>query len=390
MVTKKRIHKNLQNKTKKKQSPHQLVKPPTYNYFSETEFYPDKYVESLFAARGNWNRITKAELKTTDKPIHFIHVNGKYTLDKHLYGVKSELKNLIAEKKIVGNKNTLITNLAKYKNGKKYILETHDIDASQIMANPKLLEQYKKLFTKNKVFIFKPVSGYAGANIEIVKSYAELEKYMTRIIKRWSSNWKTGSIYYKDWVLQEYLADPLLFTVPNSKQGYKFHIRHYFIFRPGDKKSFYFKKGIIATALKPYIKGEWSNKDIHDTHFHGRDGEKFPDALKLSPVIMKKIYSQIHELYGIINDILKKNAKCFTESHNCFELFGADLMITKDYTIKILEFNYSPGLAYDDKDYVIDEKKSIIENYMSIIIDEYFPPLNKVENKFADDVVYVE
>ncbi len=51
----------------------------------------------------------------------------------------------------------MITNLAKYENGKKYILETHDIDASQIMTNPKLLEQYKKLFTKNKIFIFKPV-----------------------------------------------------------------------------------------------------------------------------------------------------------------------------------------------------------------------------------------
>lgn len=362
----------------------------TYNYYNATEFYPDKYVEDIFAARGNWNRISDSELKTTTKPIHFIHINGKYTLNKKIYSIKSELKNLITDRNVVSDKSKLISNISKYKNGKQYILDSYDVDASQIMQTPKLLITYKYLFIKNKVFIFKPVSGYGGANIKIITDFNALKKYIGIIIKKYSNVWKKGLNYNKIWVLQEYLVEPLLITGPTSKLGYKFHIRHYFIFRPNQDKSFFLKRGLIATALKPYKQNDWQNKQIHDTHFYGRDDEIFPNALNLTTEQLEKIYKQIYELYSIINDILKKNAKCFTESHKCFQLFGVDLMITNDYTIKILELNDSPGMAYEDKEYLLDEYKSIIENYMSIIVDDYFPPLNKIKNKFVDDVVYIE
>ena len=70
-----------------------------YNYFSETEFYPEKYIKSLFDMRGNWNRLTKDEIKNTTKPIHFMYINGKYFLEKYHYGIRTELKNTINEMK---------------------------------------------------------------------------------------------------------------------------------------------------------------------------------------------------------------------------------------------------------------------------------------------------
>ena len=140
----------------------------------------------------------------------------------------------------------------------------------------------------------------------------------------------------------------------------------------------------------PYVQGNWVNKDIHDTHFHGREGEKFPDALNLSPYQKTKIYKQIYELYSILNNYLKANTKCFKESDHCFHIFGADLMITKDYNLKILELNKSPGLADEKKKFVQDEYKSIIENIMSVIVDDLFPPNNSVENKFLKDVVFLD
>lgn len=390
------VHTKLKNKTKKRQ----LVTQKKYNYFSETEFYPDKYIAGLFTARGNWNRITKSELKTTDKPIHFMYINGKYYLEKYHYGVHAELKNFISgSRKIVSDKSSLIKELSKYPAGRKYILETHTINGLQIMNKANQMKKYKALFAEEKqypakTYILKPVSGFAGANINIITSYDKLVIQMNKHIKKWGNGWRKGTNYYKEWVLQEYLADPLLFqghknTDHDDNNKYKFHLRHYFIFRPGNEKSFFLKKGLMATGLKPYVQGDWGNKDIHDTHFHGREGEKFPAALNLPPVIIRKIYMQLYELYSVINKILKTHSKCFAESRNCFELFGADLMITKDYKIKILEFNDSPGLGYEDQEYVPDEKKSVIENIMSVIVDEYFPPAKPIINPYLDEIVYL-
>jgi tubulin polyglutamylase TTLL9 len=292
-------------------------------------------------------------------------------------------------KKIATHKKNLMTYLVNHEIGKNYILESHTINAHAIMKNTRLLDKYKSLFTPDTVYIFKPVSGYAGANIEMFTSYSQLLKSMGAIIKKWSPAWNKGSSMYKEWVLQEYLADPLLYRNPVDNNEYKFHIRHYYIFRPGNKKSFFLKKALFTTALKPYKQGDWSNKDIHDTHFHGRDGLHFPKDMTLTPYQKTKINKQIYELYSIIDEALKKNTGCFDESKYCFEVFGADLMITKDYKVKILEMNSSPGLAYDDREEVQEEKKSVIENYMSVIVDDYFPPANPVENKFAKDVVFL-
>jgi hypothetical protein len=355
----------------------------TYNYYSETEFYPDKYIKSLFDKRGNWNRISKEELKLTDKKIHFMYINGKYFLEKYHYGIKAELKNTIDKSRhLVGKKHNLMEFLSSHKEGKKYILESNTIDMFDVMKNSEILNKYKELFN-NKVYILKPVSGFAGADIEIVNSFNMLVGYTLNIINKWKKVWNRNSNYYRKWVLQEYLTDPLLLN------EHKFHVRHFYIFRPHNEKSFYLKTGLIALALQPYKQSNWMNKDIHDTHFHGRDGLRFIDTLKLNQSEINYIYSQIDELYRIIDTYLKSNAKCYEEIKNCFETFGADLMFTKDYKLKILELNDSPGLGYEDREEVQDEKKSVIENIMSIIVDQYFPPKNKVENKFIDDVVFI-
>lgn len=354
-----------------------------YNYYSETEFYPDKYIKNLFDKRGNWNRISKEELKSIDAKIHFMYINGKYFLEKYHYDIKTELKNTIDKsKQLVAKKHNLMKFLSEHIDGKKYILESNIIDMSDVMKNSDILNKYEKLFN-GKIYILKPVSGFAGADIEIVNSFNMLIGYVLNIINKWKKVWNRNSNYYREWVLQEYLLDPLLLN------KHKFHVRHFYIFRPYNDKSFYLKTGLIALAVKPYKQSDWMNKDIHDTHFHGKNGLRFIDELNLTQIDKESIYSQIDELYKIIDVYLKSNAKCYTDNKNCFEIFGADLMFTKDYKLKILELNDSPGLAYEDREEIQDEKKSVIENIMSIIVDQYFPPQNKVENKFINDVVFL-
>lgn len=368
---------------------------PIYNYCTATEFYPDKYITGLFEKRGNWNRIPVNQLKNTNKHIHFIYMNGKYILDKNYWGIKSDIGYIIDdERKRVSLKHNLIDFLSNHPIGRKYVMESHNLNMNRIKSTPSIINKYRKLFSKptegaNKIYIFKPVSGYGGANIKMITSFEELKKHVSFIIKKWSRNWVDNKDFYKDWVLQEYLTDPLLYTNPSDGQKYKFHVRHYYIFRPGTDKSFYLNRGLFTTALQPYKQGYWHNPDIHDTHFHGRDGQRFPTDLYLPDSINHRISMQIHELYSIINKYMKKHAGCYDEYKHCFELFGADLIFTKNYNLKIIELNDSPGLAYENREEVQEEYKSIIENIMSVVVDKYFPPARKVNNPYLKDIAFL-
>ena len=179
----------------------------------------------------------------------------------------------------------------------------------------------------------------------------ELQRYITQIINENGHKWRATepekAIYEKQriWVLQEYLTEPLLITqkVPGANQtaDYKFHIRHYLFYVPG-QTSYYVYEGELAPARAPYMKGNWGNKLIHDTHFYGRDGELFPMALGLSETQTRDIYAQINELYGHIISCI--NAKCYAESRMCYELFGVDLIFTRDYKLKVIEVNEKLGM----------------------------------------------
>ena len=186
------------------------------------------------------------------------------------------------------------------------------------------------------------------------------------------------------WVLQEYITNPLLITKKSKdsdkEQQYKFHIRQAYLYQPKPKQSYYRPLNIcpIAIAEKPFIHGDWMNKDIHDTHFHGAAHYSWSDAVKMIPslannkVALQSIENQIHELYSIVNTKYN-NAQCYPETKNCFEIFGSDIMITDTFDIKVLEINAGLGMAGD-----LERKRDIFDNIFSNIIDVYYPPKNKV------------
>ena len=68
---------------------------------------------------------------------------------------------------------------------------------------------------------------------------------------------------------------------------------------------------------------------------------------------------------NIFKDVLKCiNAGCYSESKECFELFGADLMIDEDFVVKLIEVNTI--MKFEDKE--DNEKKSYFELvYLTIV-----------------------
>ena len=172
---------------------------------------------------------------------------------------------------------------------------------------------------------------------------------------------------YKDWVLQEYINNPLLV------KGRKFHIRiYYLVYRT---EAFVYNVGKIITAGEKYKREDYSNKKIHDSHItDSLQGMFFPESLKLTKKREKEVWGQIIELFKDIKKLGK--FECFPESKDCYQIFGADLMITDNYQVKMLELNTKLGFNEFEG---IRFNKYLIENEMQTIVDNIFPPEKKQE-----------
>jgi hypothetical protein len=249
------------------------------------------------------------------------------------------------------------------------------------------------LFVGKKRYIFKPVTGFAGTGIKVFSDYSTCCHYIIDIISKYKYLWKNNGVAVEKmknrvWVLQEYLTNPLTIKKDDGKD-YKFHIRHFYIYSPSNNAnaipSYYKYIGRIAIAENPYIHGDWENHKIHDTHFHNSPGEIFPDALKLSPETQDKINKQIAEFYQILNSLI--HANCYADSQHCFELFGADLMLTDDFDLKVLEVNHGIGLG--DSNILSQNKAEIFKGILELIVDKILPPKIPVNTNLLKDKVFI-
>jgi hypothetical protein len=127
--------------------------------------------------------------------------------------------------------------------------------------------------------------------------------------------------------------------------------------------------GEFALAEKPYVRGNWENKAIHDTHFHNGVGYYWPFDMNFTMDQWQNVKQQFNFIYACILDIMKNKGECYSDSKNCFELFGLDFMITDDLRVKLIEVNARVGLS-PDKKFIT----GILDSTMSYVVDAYFPP----------------
>ena len=336
------------------------------------------------------------------------HQDNIYNKKVHSY--KSFLKNFIDEKKhVVGHKDELYYNLGNTlkKNPssslKNYLLEQHNFDWQQIYNQNKVektIEYIKGLFDKNpdKIWIYKPVAGFAGQMIEIFKSFDEFYQYITQFIEKQKDIWQDPKFKEKarlkvqsNWVFQEYISKPLLF------ENKKFHIRPIFLYqKKGNRKIGYLLNRIlVAHAREDYKFDDFGNKNIHDSHF-GKSSRRIyfqDDFLKLKILTKKEIEhieEQVKDLGKYVFDLM--HSRCYPENKECYETFGMDIMIDSNLTIKILEVqitNISYGFFDDDK---LPEYSNIFEyifeNTVETVVDPYFPPKNNIKKIGAFEEIY--
>jgi len=309
-------------------------------YHIKSVYLKDSRIEKYFSDK-DWKRADKKEKNVTLLYLDYLNI-----YDRKYWSYHSKIKNLIGEDK---HKFTDKSNLDFYIQ-KPFTLYTYPYSIGQN------LESFKNRFKKDKKYILKPTKGREGIGIEIVKNYHELTKFFDVDVKKIDFK---GVKERQKWVIQEYLENPMLY------QNRKFHLRVYFLIV--DTKIYYFTRYLIITAAKEYKNSDFDNKEIHDSHYGENSirNKIFPEDFMEKDYI-EKINKDIDKMFRDLKSNLKLPMNCYPEDDNCYEVFAADIMITKTGDIKVLEFNHSVG--YPES---MDKRYPLFENGLDIVLNHY-------------------
>jgi len=169
-------------------------------------------------------------------------------------------------------------------------------------------------------------------------------------------------------IVSEYFDEPYLWD------GRKFHLRLYMLVRADpafrardswelwrDNNDDYTRpRGKILTAAKPYERGHYNDKDIHDTHAKSTNRALFfpTHAYAIHPSSSdSKVRLDLRDIYAQLEDIcatLAHQLECaklhpYKESQRAFDIFGLDVLIvhtsTRDPAVILIEVNDRVGYA---------------------------------------------
>ena len=305
--------------------------------------------------------ITKLGLKETknaNTPTSYLHLqhmeNGRY--ENKYYETPSLLMNILdKQKSVITNKSNLYFNFSKKypKECKKYMATTWD--ARKFPSSN---------FNGKNVFIIRPVGvgAFSGFGIDVVSNKQELDKTLKKLHK------------FPTVIISEYIKNPMLWD------DKKFHVRSYLLVKNinNELTTYFYDFYEIFTAEKKYIKGDWHNKDIHDTHLKSvgkyvMGPHDFNNVNK--ELFNNKIYPQMEDCMKYVSKLIEGNAHPYPNAQHGFEIFGCDFMIDEDYNVKLLEVNDHTGLSMSDFPDRKDEFSKIYFGKINdLVLIPYFNP----------------
>ena len=238
---------------------------------------------------------------------------------------KCEIVNQLASVDILGNKKVQYDNHLKYyKTRPKYLPMTISFSIDNI-------DKIQAIFLQNPrenltPYIIKPENGLARGGVGIVRNHLELIRHI-------------GEHRHKDWILQEYVNNPLLLN------GKKFHFRVYVIFiqTPEWQAAYIGKKGFMYTANKKFSP---NTLDENVT----LSGESSPDNVFYSPEDFIKEYGKQawdKKVFPQFVKICRETVKSALEhlqcpnnrEQKCFKILGYDVLIDKNMDCYLAEIN---------------------------------------------------
>ncbi|QDZ21058.1 tubulin polyglutamylase TTLL4 [Chloropicon primus] len=208
----------------------------------------------------------------------------------------------------------------------------------------------------NQWYIIKPRSSSRGRGIKLLKKLSDVEKK------------KSGP---RECIVQRYIKDPLLID------GYKFDMRVYVLVTCFDPLRVYVaREGLARFATEPYSSdsSKMKSRRCHLTNVSinskskkfvaNQDAAKDGEGSKWTLSALRRhlesneefgvtsweeqIWSQVKDL--VIKAVISVDAKVNTlvkmhvPGNNCFELYGADVMLDSKLKAWLIEFNTGPAL----------------------------------------------
>ena len=288
-----------------------------------------------------------------------------YSIRMKYYQSRIFIANQIDNINSIALKDNLFYNMKKYFSNtyKKFIADSFN-----------LTNDYK--LEDNKVYISRPtilitdkrnqLVACSGDDIVIVYDSNSLEKAKLNLNK------------YTSILMSEYIINPLLFM------NKKFHVRMYYIITINNNilRTYLMNFGFIYTALLSYKNADYSNKEIHDTHYKSTAKDyMFPkDMQYLGTDNINNIIKQMRNILNYTSQILYNNKVSNYENiANGFYIFGIDFMIKDNYDVMLIECNDTPGYKRKEKDYTLEKELFSFINNVSFkpLLTNTDPIINK-------------
>ena len=278
---------------------------------------PSYYIKTKY---DNFDTEMSKQLKergyklSSDFPVDFIFLSDKYAYYKNKFDTKKSTYISILK----GKSKEEITNK---------ILLNKKFKNSDFIINSIYLTSNQKISEIEGIKILKPLNGFHGKGIKIVNSKNEIIK------------WMKENNEYNEWILEDYILNPDL------KDGYKFHFRVWVLVKVVQYKKpevFVNNYKYFILAHEKYKTDDWSNKNIHDTHYT-RDtpikDQIFPNDLPDSWTKNDGINID-SKINNIIKKIFNKQLDFYPDwdAMNGFEIFGADFIFENKHPY-LLEIN---------------------------------------------------
>ncbi len=329
-------------------------------YLVKTKYFNLSDINTIMKERGIWRPFKKGKDRNPD----FIHVDGDFSYDPKLYKYRSLLKNLLVNNDLgITNKDNLYKNLSKIEGGKKYLLENYNITIKEDK------EKYSHLFNDKEPWIVKPVGESCGKGIEIITTFEEFNNYFLNLHNK-------HDVYSEKFVLQKYITNPLLF------EGRKFHMRYHMICY--NEEFLPLENAQVITARKKFNLKDLKDKGVHDSHNEGSlKGVYFPYSFDLKKKEIEKVNKQIVDM--LTKCVSLVNFDCWKESKKCYHVFGADIMVLDDLSVKILEINRKIGMKTGQETKYVNSDESynthLFSQEMEFVVDRIFPPSRKTDDE---------
>eukprot|EP00736_Rhodelphis_marinus_P007848 Rmarinus@m.13856 len=184
------------------------------------------------------------------------------------------------------------------------------------------------------------------------------------------------------WIIQRYVDSPLL-----TSDGRKFHVRA-FVLCAGWLTCYLHQNMLCLSASKKYSKDPEGFKDslVHLTNLTIQEtGNTFTESECIQllrdshaeqfPIIFTNIKGAVRRVFESLRpDDRSSSRKDFVPVSSAFEVFGFDILVLEDLSVRVLEVNSSPhfkGFGTTCK----DACRKLLDDVLSLTIDRLYPPV---------------